>query len=45
MEIELLKRENTPENVIQHCEAVYKKAMKIAANFDDANEDLINQCS
>ncbi len=43
MEIELLKRENTPENVIQHCEAVYKKAMKIAANFDNVDEDLIRK--
>jgi uncharacterized protein len=43
MEIELLKKENTPENVIQHCEAVYKKAMKIAANFDDADTDLIRK--
>ena len=31
MEIELLKKENTPENVIDHCKAVYKKAMEIAA--------------
>ena len=43
MEIELLKRENTPENVIQHCKAVYKKAMKIAANFDNVDEDLIRK--
>jgi uncharacterized protein len=43
MEIELLKKENTPENVIQHCIAVYRKAMKIAANFDNVDEDLIRQ--
>lgn len=43
MEIELLKKENTPENVIQHCQAVYKKAMKIAANFNDVDTDLIRQ--
>ena len=43
MEIELLKHENTPENVINHCEAVYKKAMKIAANFDNVDEDLIRK--
>lgn len=43
MEIELLKKENTPENVIEHCKAVCKKAMKIAANFDDADEDLIRK--
>ena len=43
MEIELLKKENTPENVIEHCKAVCKKAMKIAANFEDADEDLIRK--
>ena len=43
MEIELLKKENTPENVIEHCKAVCKKAMKIAANFDYADEDLIRK--
>ena len=43
MEIELLKKENTPENVIDHCIAVCKKAMKIAANFDNADEDLIRK--
>ena len=43
MEIELLKKENTPENVIQHCKAVCKKSMKIATNFDDANRDLIRK--
>lgn len=43
MEIKLLKAENTPENVINHCEAVYKKAIKIAANFDTADKDLIRK--
>ena len=43
MEIELLKKENTPENVIDHCEAVYRKAMEIAANFDDVDEELIRK--
>ena len=43
MEIELLKKENTPENVIDHSLAVYKKAMEIAANFDDADKDLIRK--
>lgn len=43
MELELLERENTPENVIQHCIAVCRKAMKIAANFDDADKDLIRK--
>ena len=43
MEIKLLEKENTPENVIQHCKAVYEKAMKIAANFDDADKELIRK--
>lgn len=43
MEIELLKQENTPENVIEHSIAVYKKAMKITANFDNADKDLIKK--
>ena len=43
MEIELLEKENTPENVIDHCKAVYKKAMEIAANFDNVDEDLIRK--
>ena len=43
MEIELLEKENTPENVIEHCKAVYKKAMKIAANFDDVDTELIRK--
>lgn len=43
MEIELLEKENTPENVIEHSKAVLKKAMKIAANFDNADKDLIRK--
>jgi uncharacterized protein len=41
MEIELLERENTPENVIEHSRAVCRKAMEIASNFEDADKDLI----
>ena len=40
-EIEILRREKTPENVIEHSKAVCMKAMKIAANFSEANTDLI----
>ena len=43
MEIELLRKENTPENVIEHSKAVCRKAMKIAANFDNADTDLIQK--
>ena len=43
MEIKLLEKENTPENVIQHSQAVLKKAMKIASNFDNADKDLIKK--
>ena len=43
MELELLEKENTPENVIDHCKAVYLKAMKIAANFDNVDEELIRK--
>lgn len=43
MEIELLKKENTPKNVIEHCKAVYKKAVKISANFDNVDGNLIRQ--
>lgn len=39
----MLEKEHTPENVIDHCKAVYKKAMKIAANFNDVDEDLIRK--
>ena len=43
MEIELLKKENTPENVIEHSKAVCRKAMKIASNFEDADLELIRE--
>ena len=43
MEIELLKKENTPENVIEHCQAVCRKAMEIAANFENADTELIRK--
>lgn len=43
MEIELLEKENTPENVIDHCKAVCRKAMKIAANFENVDKDLIRK--
>ena len=43
MELELLRKENTPENVIEHSVAVCKKAMEIAANFDEADKDLIRK--
>lgn len=43
MEIELLEKENTPLNVIEHCKAVYAKAMDIASNFDNADKDLIRK--
>lgn len=43
MEIEILKKENTPENVIKHCQAVCDKAIAIANNFEDANIELIKQ--
>ncbi len=43
MELELLEKEHTSKNVIEHCKAVYKKAMKIAANFDNVDEDLIRK--
>ena len=40
-EIEFLKKEGTPENVIKHCIAVYQKAEKILVNFPDADKDFI----
>ncbi|MBQ2652466.1 MAG: TIGR00295 family protein [Methanobrevibacter sp.] len=43
MELELLRKENTPENVIEHCIAVCRKAMKIASNFKEADRDLIRK--
>lgn len=43
MELKILKQEGTPENVIEHSKAVYKKAMVIAANFKNADKDLIKK--
>ena len=43
MELELLRKENTPENVIEHSQAVCRKAIKIAANFDNADTILIRK--
>ncbi|WP_295722689.1 TIGR00295 family protein [uncultured Methanobrevibacter sp.] len=40
-EIEFLKKEETPENVIRHSIAVYKKALKILVNFPEADKELI----
>ena len=39
----MLRKENTPENVIDHCKAVCRKAMEIAANFENADKDLIRK--
>lgn len=43
MELKILKQEETPENVIEHSKAVYKKAMVISANFKNADKDLIKK--
>ena len=43
MELKILKQEETPENVIEHSKAVYKKAKVIAANFKNADKDLIKK--
>ena len=43
MELELLRKENTPENVIEHSRAVCRKAIQIAANFDNADTILIRK--
>ena len=43
MEIQLLEKENTPKNVIEHSKAVYNKSMKIAVNFDNVDLDLIKK--
>lgn len=43
MELKILKQEETPENVIEHSKVVYKKAMVIAANFKNADKDLIKK--
>ena len=43
MEIEILKKEKTPQNVIDHSIAVHNKALKIAKNFPNADLDLIKK--
>lgn len=43
MEIEILKKEKTPQNVIDHSIAVCKKAMQIAENFPQSDKDLIRK--
>lgn len=43
MEIEILKKENTPQNVINHSIAVCKKALKIAENFPESDKELIRK--
>ena len=43
MEIEILKKEKTPQNVINHSIAVYHKALEIAENFPNADKDLIKK--
>ena len=43
MEIEILKKEKTPQNVIDHSIAVYNKALEIAKNFPNADLDLIKK--
>ena len=42
-EIELLKKEKTPQNVIDHSIAVCRKAMQIARNFPEADKELIRK--
>ena len=43
MEIEILKKEKTPQNVIDHSITVYNKALEIAKNFPNADLDLIKK--
>ncbi len=43
MEIEILKKEKTPQNVIEHSIAVCKKALDISKNFPEADKDLIRK--
>jgi uncharacterized protein len=43
MELEILKKEDTPENVIKHSKAVYEKAIAIASNFENADIELIKK--
>ena len=41
MEIEILRKVKCPENVIKHSQAVYKKAMNMAQDYEDVNIELI----
>ena len=43
IEIEILKKEKTPHNVIDHSIAVCKKAYEIAENFPEADLDIIQK--
>lgn len=43
MEIEILKKEKTPQNVIDHSIAVCKEALEIAQNFPKADKELIKK--
>ena len=43
IEIEILKKEKTPHNVIDHSIAVCKKACEIAENFPEADLDIIQK--
>lgn len=43
IEIEILKKVNCPNNVINHCMAVYKKSMEIASNFNDVDQELLKK--
>ena len=43
MEIEILKKEKTPQNVIDHSIAVCRKSLQIAENFPEADKSLIRQ--
>lgn len=43
IEIEILKKEKTPQNVIDHSIAVCKKACEISKNFPEADLDLIQK--
>ncbi len=45
MEIKILKEEGCPTWVIKHSIAVYRKAMEISENFNDADKDLIKKGS
>ena len=42
-EIEILKKEKTPQNVIDHSIAVCEKAQRIALNFPKADKELIRK--